>query len=65
MARPLIRPDEDLTNADWPKGTWDLPVHNLQELRAWIAVQGLTVAQFKALPVYQRNRDAVKYLKFL
>jgi hypothetical protein len=45
----------DLTDegADWIKrGTWDIPARNIEELRAWTAVSGWTVEEFKPLPVY-------------
>lgn len=31
MARKLVTPDADIANADWTKGTWDLPPYMSKE----------------------------------
>jgi len=57
--------DADLHNADWTKQSWDLPAHNVQELRDLLKAQGTTVAAFKRLPVYKFNVDKLPWLKKL
>jgi hypothetical protein len=54
-AMPVIRVDALLDNADWTKGTWDLPIDNVADLRAYLKATKVSVAAFKALPVYRRN----------
>jgi hypothetical protein len=49
---PVINIDEDPFNADWAKRTWDLPYDNAEDLRAFIESIGMTVEQFKELPIY-------------
>ena len=56
-----INIDADLENADWTKSTWDLPTEEV-EFRAWLAQSGMTVAQFKSLPVYKSNRGKFPWL---
>jgi uncharacterized protein YaeQ len=60
-----INLDADLTNADWTKQSWDLPAHNVQDLRAWLKDQGTSVAAFKRLPVYKLNVEKLPWLKKL
>ena len=56
MKRITLDLDGDLRNADWTKQTWDLiGIDTADALLAWIEANGKTVAQFKALPVYQLN----------
>jgi hypothetical protein len=57
-----IRPDDDVRNADWTKHTWDIPAQNVEELNAYLDQRGMTVAGFKALPVYEMNRDRLAWL---
>jgi len=60
----VIWPDGDLANADWTKTAWDFPdIESADDLLAWIEAQGMTVAEFKALPVYQFNKDKIAWLK--
>lgn len=48
-----IKVDEDLTNADWTKQTWDLPFeYGSDEFLEWLKRQDMTLAQFKKLPAY-------------
>jgi len=56
--------DEDPENADWPKRTWDLPT-DMDEVRALLRAWGMTVEEFKRLPVYRWNVDKVPGLKDL
>jgi hypothetical protein len=53
----MIYPDADITNADWSKRTADLHITTRPELMAWIKSAGLTLAEFKALPVYALAPD--------
>jgi hypothetical protein len=59
--------DADLENADWAKGTWDLPYNNVEDLRAYLDRQGTPVATFKTLPVYKLNvgKAGLEWLKDL
>ncbi len=56
--------DSDRDNADWSKRTWDLP-NNLDDLRALLKRNRITVKQFKRLPVYQWNVGKISWLKDL
>ncbi len=62
---PVIRVDALLNNADWTKGTWDLPIDNVADLRAYLKRTKVTVKAFKALPVYQRNLRTQPWLAAL
>jgi hypothetical protein len=55
--------DDDLDNADWTKQASDVMAESPEELRAMLASIGMTVEQFKALPVYRRNVDRIPWLK--
>jgi len=57
--------DADLENADWTKGSWDIPATSVEELRTWLKQQGMTVEQFKRLPVYRRNMKRLEWLRGL
>ena len=50
-----LSPDAMTENADWTKQTWDLPVHSVEELRAYLEARDITVEHFKTLPVYTLN----------
>lgn len=63
--RPVLDIDADLTNADWPKQSWDLPVSTVGELRRHLKAQGITIAQFKRLPVYRLNVSKLAWLRKL
>ena len=65
MARPLLRPDRGLANADWTKQSWDLPFTNAEALRAFLHERGTTVQAFKKLPVYTQNLDKLPWLRDL
>jgi hypothetical protein len=54
----MIEPDADLESADWTKATY-AGFQTRVELEAWLAASGLTLAQFKRLPVYRWNRDEI------
>jgi hypothetical protein len=53
--------DDDLTNADWTKTTLDLPVENVDELRAWLAARSWPVEELKKLPAYRLALDSGRY----
>lgn len=55
--------DSLLSNADWSKRTWDLPIQNAQDLTAWLARHNMTFAQFQHLPVYTLNVGAMPWLQ--
>ena len=61
----MIRVDADIDNADWTKQSWDLGIDNVEDLRAWLKAQGITVAAFKRLPVYKFNVSKLKWLEDL
>lgn len=63
--RPRFDLDADPDNADWTKGTWDLPVHDVESLRAYLAAQRRTVAAFKRLPIYRMNVKKLPWLRDL
>lgn len=52
--------DADLENADWTKQTWDLPKYKSKEFMDWLRFSGMTLTQFKKLPVYQLNKDKLE-----
>jgi hypothetical protein len=63
-ARSVLR-DDDPLNADWTKQTWDLPARSrsdLPALREFIKASGMTIAQFKRLPVYALNVKRLRWL---
>ena len=54
MATKIINIDDRLDQADWPKTTWDeLPKFDSPEFLVGLDFQGLTLEQFKKLPVYK------------
>lgn len=63
--RPQLYPDRDLRNADWTKQTWDLPIDDVETLRAHLKAQGTTVRHFKSLPVYRLNVGKLPWLRDL
>jgi hypothetical protein len=54
-------------NADWPKRTWDLDIHTVDELRAYLAFIGVSVAAFRRWPVYRWNvgKPSMEWLRDL
>jgi hypothetical protein len=60
-----INLDANLENADWTKGTWDLPFQDVESLRTYLAAVGDTVEKFKKRPIYTRNVDKMPWLKDL
>ena len=55
--------DATNTNADWIKlGAWDIPATTADELRAYLNDRGITVADFKSLPVYTLNQHKISWL---
>ncbi len=55
-----INIDADIENADWTKRTWDLPKYKSKEFMDWLKFSGMTLTQFKKLPVYQLNKDKLE-----
>lgn len=54
MATIVVRPDEELINADWTKQTWDLPFEpDSPEQAAYCEALGISEDAFRRLPVYQ------------
>lgn len=51
----LIKPDENIENADWTKTEWDLPKYKSKEFFKLLKSMKMTLAQFKKLPVYKFN----------
>jgi len=49
----ILHPDEDETNADWTKQHWDLPAYKSVEFMRSFESSGMTLEQFRALPVYK------------
>jgi len=56
----VLNIDADLENADWTKQTWDLPKYKSDEFIEWLTQSGMTLTQFKKLPVYQFNKDKLE-----
>lgn len=54
---PIINIDAEPENRDWAKRTWDLDIDNVTDLRAFLDEIGMSVRDFKRLPVYRWNVD--------
>ena len=54
----VVNIDANLENADWSKRTWDLPEYKSDEFMDWLRFSGMTLEQFKKLPVYKWNLKA-------
>ena len=52
-SKEILNIDADLSNADWTKQSWDLPKYKSKEFMDWLKFSGMTLAQFKTLPVYK------------
>lgn len=48
-----LTPEEHRINEDWPKQRWDLPAYKSEKFFAHLRSVGLTLEEFKELPVYQ------------
>jgi len=49
----VLNLDADLIFSDWTKQTWDLPFeYGSEEFYEWLEGNGMTLAEFKKLPVY-------------
>ena len=46
----ILHPDSTVENADWTKGTWDLPYTSEEELKKAL---GDGYEHFKSLPAYR------------
>lgn len=55
MEETIMRPDEAVDNADWTKQIWDLPKYKSKEFMSWLKRSGMTLKQFRRLPVYKFN----------
>ena len=55
MPEEILNIDADLSNADWTKQSWDLPEYKSKEFMDWLKFSGMTLEQFKKLPVYKLN----------
>jgi len=56
-----INVDEDMTNADWTKQTWDLAFeYGSDEFLEWLKQQNMTLAQFKKLPAYTLGIEGLR-----
>ena len=64
-SRPVFSPDATLHNADWTRQTWDLPVHNVEDLRKYLLQNKIDVSLFKQTPVYTLNVEKLPWLKQL
>lgn len=63
MGGEVISPDKIVANADWSKRyTWSIPADTPEELYRYLAQRGMSVAQFRALPVFQVNRYLIPWL---
>jgi len=51
----IIRPDEDWSNADWTKGSWDFPGRTPEQVASLLV--GLPVDQVARLPLMVRNPE--------
>ncbi len=61
-----INVDANLRNADWTKRTWDLlDIKTKEDLERYLKGKGMTMKDFKKLPVYQFNKDKLDFLKDL
>ncbi len=61
-----INIDAGSHNADWTKRTWDLlDIDSKEKLLRHLERAGMTVEQFKSLPVYKFNKDKLDFLKEL
>lgn len=49
----VLNIDAILENADWSKQTWDLPKYKTKAFYDWLKFSGMTLTQFKKLPVYK------------
>jgi len=54
----IINIDAIPENADWTKTVWDLPKYKSEEFFEVLKEIGMTLSQFKKLPVYKYNIEA-------
>jgi len=50
--------DANPDNADWTKKSWDLPKYKSKEFMEWLKFTGMTLEEFRKLPVYKWNLKA-------
>lgn len=51
----MLNIDEDDNNADWAKMSWDLPEYKSEEFMNFLKLIGMTLEEFRQLPVYKYN----------
>jgi hypothetical protein len=56
----MIYIDEDLSNADWIKMKWELPKYKSDEFMKILEESGMTLSQFKKLPIYKKTKGNQK-----
>lgn len=52
---PILSLDSDVANADWTKGTWDLPPYGTKEFHQFLRFADMSLAHFKSLPAYRKG----------
>lgn len=58
-------PVDEGDNADWTKQSWDLPYQTVEELRGFLQRTGMTVEEFRQLPIYRYNVSKMPWLQDL
>lgn len=56
----VLNIDANIENTDWTKMTWDLPKYKSKEFMEWLKFSGMTLTQFKKLPVYQFHKEKLE-----
>jgi len=58
--------DVSMENADWIKMSWDLPrIQDADTLREFLRTRGISISDFKQLPIYRNNVKRLKWLRDL
>jgi hypothetical protein len=58
--------DGRLENADWIKMYWDLPwIQDADTLRGFLRDRGISIDNFKKLPIYRNNIKRLRWLRDL
>ncbi len=66
MSGKMIDLDAITESADWAKARWDLHgIGSKKSLLAFLKENGMTVAQFKKLSAYEKNKDKISWLRNL
>jgi hypothetical protein len=53
IMKGIILLDKELHNADWTKQSWNLPPYKSEEFMKQLKLNGMTLENFKKLPVYK------------